>query len=203
MVDTVFFDSVTPVYCKNKTFGNLLGIIDSKELSKIEANITAIRSIELFQDKDLIPQTFGFDHLKAIHFHLFQDIYSWAGKPRAYDMKKGDDTFTPANLLPRYESEVFTRSIDYFNREQRPSISESSELLASCLGIINIYHPFPEGNGRAQRIFLSSLAGVFEYSLSWGVLVPGEIIGPLKNIHQEQNYKPLENQIRRIISDES
>ena len=133
---------------------------------------------------------------------MFQDLYSWAGKPRSYDIKKGEDTFTSARLLPRYESEVFTRAIDYFNSEQRPSISESSKSLALCLGIINIYHPFPEGNGRAQRIFLSSLAGVFEYSLNWAVLVHGEIIGPLKNVHQEGNYKPLENQIRRIISDD-
>ena len=61
-------------------FVNLLGISDSKKFRDKEADFTAIRSIELLQKVDLIPQTFDFERLKAIHRYLFQDVYEWAGK---------------------------------------------------------------------------------------------------------------------------
>lgn len=76
MADTAFPDSVEPAYYPNTTiFVNLLNISSSKELKDKEAGFTVIRSIELLQNADLIPQTFDFKHLKSIHHHLFQDLY--------------------------------------------------------------------------------------------------------------------------------
>ncbi len=87
MVNTVFPDSVEPAYYPGTTtLVNLLGLSEPKKIRNKEADFTAIRSIELFQKADLIPQTFDFNHLKAIHRHLFQDIYEWAGKLRPYDI---------------------------------------------------------------------------------------------------------------------
>ena len=83
MADTVFPDSVEPEYYPNTTIlVNLLNVTSSKVLRDKEAGFTAIRSIELFQNANLTPQTFDFKHLKSIHHHLFQDLYEWAGKPR-------------------------------------------------------------------------------------------------------------------------
>ncbi len=67
---------------------------------------------------------------------------------------------------------------------------------------INVYHPFPEGNGRTQRIFISSLSNMFQYSLDWSNAHPWEIVETSKKVH-ERNYKPLEELIRRIIRDEN
>ncbi len=202
MADTVFPDSVEPEYYPDTTiFVNLLNVTSSKELRDKEAGFTAIRSIELFQNANLTPQTFDFKHLKSIHHHLFQDLYEWAGKPRSYDMRKNGDEFTPAKYLPKYEAQVFARSIAFSNRHQRPNIDEASTKLASCLGIINTYHPFPEGNGRAQRIFISKVANIFQYSINWDATYPWEIIETSKQVHIG-NYEPLENLIKRIIVDE-
>jgi len=33
---------------------------------------------------------FDLAHLRAIHRHLFQDIYEWAGELRAVEISKGD-----------------------------------------------------------------------------------------------------------------
>lgn len=202
-VDTTFQDSVEPKYYPNTTtFINLLGISSSNKLKDKEAGFTTIRSIELLQNTDLIPQTFDFAHLKSIHKYLFQDLYEWAGKPRSYDVKKGTDIFTPAKELPKFEAQVFARSIDYFNSYPRPSKSESATKLARCLGIINIYHPFPEGNGRAQRIFISLLASVFQYSTDWDKTSPWEIVETSKQVH-EGSYEAIESLIQRIIVDKS
>ncbi len=203
MADAVYPDSVEPAFYPNTaTFVNLLGITNLKKLKVKEADFTAIRSIELLHKTDLIPQTFDFSHLKAIHRYLFQDLYAWAGKPRSYDMKKGGDQFTPAKQLPKYESEVFSRSIKLSHCSERPSISTTAISLASCLGIINVYHPFPEGNGRTQRIFISLLSNMFRYSLDWSNAHPWEIVETAKKVH-ERNYKPLEALIQRIIRDEN
>jgi len=202
VANTVFPDSVEPsCYPNTIIFINLLKISSSKELRDKEAGFTAIRSIELLQDPDLIPQTFDFNHLKSIHHYLFQDLYEWAGKPRSYDMRKNGDEFTPAKDLPKYEAQIFTRATDYCNNSQRPSIDKAAIQLASCLGIINIYHPFPEGNGRAQRIFISLLARIFNYSINWDDAHPWEIVETSKHVHVG-NYQPLEDLIKRIIVDE-
>ena len=201
MADTVYPDAVKPAYYPNTTtFTNLLGIKSHKDLQSKESSFTAIRSIELFQTPEIVQQTFDFAHLKAIHHHLFQDLYNWAGKPRSFDFKKGNNVFTPAREMPKYEIEVFTRSIDFSSLQNRPSISHAAQSLAACLGIINIFHPFPEGNGRAQRIFISSLAQIFQYSLDWIKVHPWEIIETSKKVH-EGNYVPLEDLMHRIIRD--
>lgn len=201
MADTPYPDSVEPGFYPNTTtFVNFLGVTDRKELRKKEADFTAIRSIELFLKPDLIQQTFDFPHLRAIHKYLFQDLYDWAGLPRSYDVKKGDDIFTPACQLPLYENEVFARSIGFSSLTQRPSMSDAAKSLACCLGIINIFHPFPEGNGRTQRLFISSLASVYRYSLNWSKAHAWEIVETSKSVHAG-NYEPLERLITRIIEE--
>ncbi|VAW75553.1 hypothetical protein MNBD_GAMMA13-980 [hydrothermal vent metagenome] len=155
MVDVVYPDSVEPSFYPNTTtFVNRLGITDRNALREKEAAFTAIRSIEPLQQVDLIQQTFDFAHLKAIHYYMFQDLYDWAGMPRSYNMKKEDNVFTPASELPKHEIEAFSQSIKFSHQNKRPSISKAANSLARCSGIINIFHPFPEGNGRTQRIFI-------------------------------------------------
>jgi len=203
VVNKVFPDSVEPEYYPNTTvFINLLNISSSKELRDKEAGFTAVRSIELLQNiaVNLTLETFDFKHLQAIHYHLFQDLYEWAGKPRSYDMKKNGDEFTPAKLLPKYEAQVFSRSIDFSNLAKRPNIDEAAVKLASCLGIINTYHPFAEGNGRAQRIFISEVANVHQYSINWNAVHPWEVVETSKQAHAG-NYEPLEYLIKRVIVD--
>ena len=205
MANTIFPDSVEPEYYPNTTtFVNLLNISSSQKLRDKEADFTAIRSIELLQNAavNVTPQTFDFKHLRAIHHHLFQDLYEWAGKPRSYDVEKNGDEFTPATHLPKYETQVFSRSMNFSNLSQRPSIDEASKKLASCLGIINTYHPFPEGNGRAQRIFITEVANTHQYSINWNAVHPWEIVETSKQVHIG-NYEPLENLIKRIIVDKN
>ena len=72
-------------------------------------------------------------------------------------MPKNDDEFTPPECLPKYEDTLFARATEVVNL-QCPEKDVLTEKLARCLGILNIYHPFPEGNGRTQRIFISLLA---------------------------------------------
>ena len=51
-----------------------------------------------------IPATGDLDELRAIHRHLFQDVYDWAGTVRTVDIKKsteGAEYFVPVSLIHR------------------------------------------------------------------------------------------------------
>ena len=196
---TPYHDSVEPLYYHNSSvFLNLLNIKNQKELINQESDITTIRSIELLSKPEIIKQSFDFNQLKAIHKHLFQDIYSWAGKPRSYDMRKDFDEFTPANKLPYYEQEVFEYGINFTELKNRPSFNDAAIKLAKCIGIINIFHPFPEGNGRAQRIFLSMVSLTQSFSLDWTKVQSWEMMLASKNAHQG-NYEAMQFLIEKIL----
>jgi cell filamentation protein len=182
----LFPDSIEPEHYPNSSvFVNLLDITDSKLLREKEAAFTMLRTYELLQQTDILPQTFDFSHLKSIHHYLFQDLYGWAGCPRNYDVKKGADIFTPAAELPKYEKKVFAGAAAFSEKTSRPSRNEAAITLARSLGIINIYHPFPEGNGRTQRVFISSLAKQFNYSINWNKVAPWEMVETSKQAHND------------------
>jgi fido (protein-threonine AMPylation protein) len=61
----------------NGVLRNKLGVQDAEELRRIEATYTTLRIAQL--DDQPIVGSFDLEHLKAVHRHIFQDVYSWAG----------------------------------------------------------------------------------------------------------------------------
>lgn len=207
MTNKVHPDSVEPQYIKGtNTLENLLKISDSSLLLSKETDITAIRSSEILANHEVAqPYTFDFNHLRAIHKHLFQDIFSWAGKPRSYDMAKSGNVFTPATDLQKYEAIVFEPSLklaDLALQQKIPTKTDLANDLSKSLGLINQFHPFPEGNGRTQRLFISSLASEFGYSVDWSEVANWEMIEVCKRVH-EGNYEPMNALIHRILKNNS
>lgn len=93
------------------------------------------------------------EQLQWIHRYLFQDVYDWAGKIRTIDMSKGGGSvFQPLHM--------FSTGVLYAERNLRSDnlLKELSkemftERLATHFDNFNTLHPFPEGNGRTQRVF--------------------------------------------------
>src|SRR5690606_36987954 len=50
---------------------------------------TTERQRELMAGEVAIAQTYDAAHVRAIHRHLFQDVYEWAGQYRTVNMAKG------------------------------------------------------------------------------------------------------------------
>ena len=65
---------------------NKFGIKDEKKLSQMETLITTAKCQEL--EIRPIVGDFGFDHYKAIHKYIFEDLYDWAGKVRTASISK-------------------------------------------------------------------------------------------------------------------
>ncbi len=89
---------------------------------------------------------FDLNHLKAIHRHLFQDMYAWAGDIRQVDMHK-TDWFLPHGRIITGMQDVHQRlaAQNLLAGLDRDDFAEAAGVI---LGDVNFCHPFREGNGR-------------------------------------------------------
>jgi cell filamentation protein fic len=79
---------------KFTTPGNPYGEPDAVKLRFLEEGYASSRILELAQTP--IKGNFDYAHMKAIHHHIFQDIYEWAGQERVaplgtFMVKSGPD----------------------------------------------------------------------------------------------------------------
>ncbi len=139
---------------KTGVLRNLADITEYDILIFAESGVVTKRTQELFENPIKIKDTFG---LLAVHKHLFQDIYVWAGKTRTVNISK--------NGKPFFDGERFDVAFRYIDGliTEYHKIKKSDKLqlankLAEILDNVNYLHPFREGNGRAQREFLRLLA---------------------------------------------
>jgi fido (protein-threonine AMPylation protein) len=73
------YDAIEDPYTyKNSTvLVNKLDLQNQAELDAFEAEISSARA-----EEPLPGGSMDFEHYKAIHHHLFQDVYDWAGQVR-------------------------------------------------------------------------------------------------------------------------
>jgi cell filamentation protein len=131
---------------------NRLGIKDEAELDAIERVFVArrIRYGSPFGQFDAA-------HIKAIHKHLFQDLYEWAGEFRTVELAKGGHQFQLVSYLETGIANIHSRLVqrDFLSGLAR---SDFAQEVASIIGDLNYVHPFREGNGRTQLQYLKQLA---------------------------------------------
>jgi cell filamentation protein len=93
-------------------------------------------------------------HYRAVHHHLFQDVYAWAGKFRKVRIAKDGSMFCYPEHIAREMRKLFTRlrKRDYLRGLSEDDFAvEAARLLAT----LNAIHPFRDGNGRTQLAFLA------------------------------------------------
>ena len=146
---------------------NKAGISDQDLLDQYEADFTAVRLLELA--KNPVEGRFDLDHLCQIHRYLFQDIYEWAGSIRTVDIVRGDSRFCNVRHIQTYSDTVFSslRDEDYLKALSKKQFAARA---AHYFSEINAIHPFREGNGRVQRVFMSQLAENAGFSVSYAAL---------------------------------
>jgi cell filamentation protein len=94
---------------------NKLDLRERAELDAFEAEISNARA-----DEPLPEGNLDFTHYKAVHHHLFQDVYEWAGMARTVRMSKGGNSFCfPENienqatkLFDELSADDFLRGLD-------------------------------------------------------------------------------------------
>lgn len=140
------------VYPGTNVLKNLAGLTDSDRLRRFERMVTTVRA-----EQGSPRGRFDLPHLKAIHRHLFQDVYSWAGELRIIQLSKGGSDFLFTQFLEKGVADVHRRIVR--NRFFQGSTADAFAKGASIvMGDLNHCHPFREGNGRTQLQFLKQLA---------------------------------------------
>lgn len=152
------YNYIDPAYTyidpKTGVLRNIEHISDKNLLVVFESLKVSIRLEELQKQPLKIKNSLT---LLDIHKHLFQDVYSWAGKIRKVEISKGGKQFFPLSYFDNAFSYIDTLIVTYRNTE-KDDIQQLTFMLAEILDNINYLHPFREGNGRTQREFLRLLA---------------------------------------------
>ena len=152
---------------------NKLDIQNQADLDAVEGTIVPAKAA-LWEANPQI-ESFDFAHYCAIHRFLFEDLYEWAGEPRTVDISKKGTQFCPAVQISSTAKAMFARLA-----EQRCFMGlDKSHFISAIVDFYertNELHPFREGNGRTQRVFLSQLARRAGYVLDFGRVDPDDLM---------------------------
>lgn len=157
------------LYPELNVMRNRLGIRQAERLAEAAYEFTALRAATL----GLGPLLRGLPHLCAIHHHLYQDIFDWAGDIREMDIYQGDTRFCHFAYIEK-EGNALMQDLEeegyLVGLEKAEFISRLSHYYCE----INVLHPFRIGNGIVQRIFFEQLAIHAGYQLDWRDIDPEE-----------------------------
>ena len=156
---------------------NKAEITNAEDLDTFEGELSTLRSIEILENSK--AGQFDLAHLQRIHLALFQDVYDWSGKIRAVDISRGNSRFANVRFIESAANDIFNK-LARENWLRGLDADTLSKRLAHYLSEINALHPFREGNGRVQRIFISQLSQSAGYQLDYS------------DLEQEQIYRAME-----------
>jgi len=143
---------------------NKFDIRDEDKLNEVESVLASVRYAEWLNAPKAV--SFDFDHYKAIHYFLFADLYDWAGQIRTVNISKKGTNFTPAENIEEQATLVFKRlkNCNYFRGLDH---NEFVDEIVDFYCVTNALHPFREGNGRTQRVFLTQLIRNAGYDINF------------------------------------
>ena len=169
-----------PEYCyppSYKVLRNKLDIRDARQLDYFEREIVAQRTVEGAPSGD-----FDLKHLRSIHRHLFQDIYDWAGEIRTVEISKDSSQFQFRQYIEVGMADVHRRIVatDYLSGLDSDVFAAQA---GKIMGDVNYIHPFREGNGRTQLLYLEQLCTRAGYLLDVRRLDPLQWIEASRRSH--------------------
>jgi cell filamentation protein len=175
---------------------NTLGIESLSELIIAEQDITSLTIA--YCRENPVKGKFDLEHLCQIHKEIFGDLYPWAGKIRNVEMAK-TQPFTKAMLIPTYAEEyIFSK----LKKERYLTDIDPGDIvpkLTYYLSELNVLHPFREGNGRTQRIFIEYLAKIAGFAVDFSTVTPEENLKASIDSYYEE-YRTMNQMFERITA---
>ena len=171
---------------------NKLGIFDAGQLEIIERQLVVQRITE-----GVPSGQFDLAHLRAIHRHLFQDIYDWAGEVRTVEIAKSGHQFQPRRFIETGMADIHRRlrDTDFLRGLRRSAFATAASAIT---GDLNYVHPFRDGNGRTQLQYLDALARHAGHPLDLSQLSPDGWLSASRAAHHG-NYRPMAGEIASAI----
>ena len=167
---------------------NYFGIKDRAELRAVDKRISSYRTAELLASPPSMP--FTFDYLKAVHAHIFGDIYPSAGMVRRSSSRKHTE-YCQAEFIEPQAEKLFTslRKDNYLKGIE--DIDDFINDIAYYMGEMEALHPFIDGNGRATRFFFNQIALNAGYRIGWASADPDHFL--------EANVAALDGDYQALI----
>jgi cell filamentation protein len=188
------YDAVADPYCYAGTtiLKNIPGIRNQTALDEYEAAMTAQRS-----DEPLPPGKLSVSHYRALHFHLFQDVYSWAGRLRTVRIARAGSAFCYPENIERELRELFAdlRRKRYLRDLSRERFAADG---AAFLSTLNAIHSFRDGNGRTQTVLLALIAEEAGHALALQRLKPSPFLAAMVASFKGDD-KPLAAQLFHLV----
>lgn len=152
---------------------NKYNITDEKVLKDLETTVTFSKITEYTLNP--LFDTFDVEHYKSIHKYIFEDIYKWAGEYRTVDMTKKGTVFAKAVNIDSLMNNCFDR-LNKMNCFRGLTFDEFINNIVDFYCVTNMIHPFREGNGRTQRLFLSQLISLNNYTIDFSDIDTDELM---------------------------
>jgi cell filamentation protein len=179
---------------------NKVGARTQVALDEAEGDLSFAR---LMQVLDHPPRPTGdLEELRAIHRHLFQDVYEWAGQLRTVDIRKnveGAEFFLPVSMIDRaagYAAEEL-RADNMLREMDRDRFIDR---LAYHYDQLNYVHPFREGNGRTQRVFWNRVARDAGWQMDWRGIQGSTNDLACRAASERRDFEPLREMFDRIVT---
>lgn len=154
---------------------NRFNITDYNELKIKEAEVCAVKLINV--DK-VFSTRFDSNYLKAIHKHIFEDVFDWAGQYRTVPIIKIEQVEIPGQSLnypaPEDVDRLLTEKIDDLNSVDWHQFSNREEIalvFAKKIAAIWKVHPFRDGNTRTTLCFADMFSRIKGFPFDMGSLV--------------------------------
>jgi cell filamentation protein len=187
------YDAFDDPYAYKGTYvlRNKLGLRDAAELEAFELEMSTLRATEPLPDGDYDPS-----HYRQVHRHLFQDVYRWAGVYRTVRTSKGGNPFCFPEYIPGQMDRLFQML-----RQECLRAGDTATFVSTAarfLGELNAIHPFREGNGRAQLVFMHLVGLQSGFPLDFA-LVQGEPFMAAMIHSYHGDLVPLERELADLM----
>ncbi|MFK0207200.1 Fic/DOC family protein [Agrobacterium sp. NPDC090283] len=172
---------------------NKADIEDQAELDEFEQLMFDSRA-----EEELPGGNLDFAHYCSLHRHFFQDVYEWAGEPRAIRTGKGENWFCYPEYIVPEATKLFAKLADRNSLAEANDAAEFAKEAAWFLAELNAIHTFREGNGRIQLVFLTLLTRHAGFNLNEDLLRPEHFLNAMIGSFSG-NLQPLAEEIQRVL----
>lgn len=164
------------LYPGTSTLRNRFNERDPEVLHAKEYHRATLREFQLRTGHARVPLTFDDAHIRAIHRHLFQDVYGWAGELRTVNMRKPDSPVGFASVDAGEISRYLGDATRIVRATEWPELDRQgfATAIADVYAHVNQAHPFREGNGRSAKLFLEHVAEQSPFTLNYDLVTRDE-----------------------------
>ncbi|EJF78875.1 Probable adenosine monophosphate-protein transferase fic [Candidatus Bartonella washoeensis] len=188
------------MYPKSKTLKNKYGIKDLDTFTARCAHDSAKAIINLREEA--LPENFNSAYLCSLHQRLFRNTFEWAGCTRNVPFTFADGTTAVAPVMKKIThfavgSEVeeglnkLDQTLAAKNNLQGLTREEFTHEAAEIFAFLNYMHPFREGNGRTQRVFLENLAKAAGHKLEFSLVTKERMLLASVAAIENGNLEPM------------